>query len=502
MAIQSKDLLTVIKAYARAEKLPLDYTEVWGTLAEAQAYLTNPTAYEGQTIKAKVDGKYKTYTLQPGAGDDGSLTLEEVGAVSSSDLKQYVQIVTENPSSGQEQGVLYINTTDGVGYIYTGTKFKPIFENVTVKLSQLKTELEGKIDDVSAEVDEKAPINNPVFTGTVTLAADPSEDLQAVTKRYVDALFENLVNTAPGIVNSSSPLPATGYKAGESFRVSEAGTYAGNACEIGDLIIVIKDHAEGTASNADFMVLQANIDGAVTGAESSVNLNVAVFDGASGKVIKDSDVSINDIKTAISKSHEHTNMAILNSFNKTQDELSQALTATWKIVDTTLTASGEAEEGLKDGDYVIDSGRNLFKVNSSNQYELIGTIPGTDISGKADKATTLAGYGIEDAYTKTEVDNLLSPINQNLNTKVDANTVDSKIATAKTDILEEAGTAASEALEQRIGGIPEETTLKQYIDTAVGSGGTASSEAIAQAKSEAIQASKDYTDEALAIIEF
>ena len=28
-----------------------------------------------------------------------------------------------------------------------------------------------------------------------------------------------------------------------------------------------------------------------------------------------------------------------------------------------------------------------------------------DISGKADKATTLAGYGIENAYTKTEVDN-------------------------------------------------------------------------------------------------
>lgn len=31
-----------------------------------------------------------------------------------------------------------------------------------------------------------------------------------------------------------------------------------------------------------------------------------------------------------------------------------------------------------------------------------------DISGKADKATTLAGYGIENAYTKTETDNKLS----------------------------------------------------------------------------------------------
>ena len=32
-----------------------------------------------------------------------------------------------------------------------------------------------------------------------------------------------------------------------------------------------------------------------------------------------------------------------------------------------------------------------------------------DISGKADKAETLAGYGIGDAYTKTEIDELLAP---------------------------------------------------------------------------------------------
>ena len=44
--------------------------------------------------------------------------------------------------------------------------------------------------------------------------------------------------------------------------------------------------------------------------------------------------------------------------------------------------------------------------------------------------------------------------------------------------------------------------LKSYIDTAVGSGGTASAEAIAQAKQEAINTSKTYTDTALTIVEF
>lgn len=42
-----------------------------------------------------------------------------------------------------------------------------------------------------------------------------------------------------------------------------------------------------------------------------------------------------------------------------------------------------------------------------------------DISGKADKATTLAGYGIGDAYTKNEVDAAISSaITTTLNTEV------------------------------------------------------------------------------------
>ena len=501
MAIDSKNLLTVIKAYARAEKLPLDQSEVWESLSAAQSYLTNPTAYEGQTIKAKVDGKYKTYTLQP-SGSGGTLELEEVGALKTSDLKQYVKVVNALPQEGQEQGVLYINTTDSTGSIYNGSAYQTVFENVTTKVNEVKEELQGEIDSLESELDTKAPINNPTFTGTVTLANDPSADLEAVTKRYVDALFAKLVSTAPGIVNTSSPLPSTGYKAGEMYRVSEAGTYAGNVCEIGDLIIVIKDHEEGTASNADFMVVQANIDGAVTGPATATNLNIAVFDGSTGKVIKDGEVSINDVKSAIANSHTHTNKEKLDTIDKTQAEIIAAATQVWKIVGTTLTASTDAEEGLKEGDYVLDSTKKLFKVNASNQYELVGQIPETDISGKADKATTLAGYGIEDAYTKSEVDDLLQPITTNLNTKVDAATVDSKIETAKTDILADAAEAASTALEERIGGIDKETTLKQYIDTAIGSGGVDTSEAIAQAKAEAIQASKEYTDSSLAIIEF
>lgn len=42
----------------------------------------------------------------------------------------------------------------------------------------------------------------------------------------------------------------------------------------------------------------------------------------------------------------------------------------------------------------------------NNAWELIGDTA-VDISNKADKATTLAGYGISDAYTKTEIGTIL-----------------------------------------------------------------------------------------------
>ena len=48
-----------------------------------------------------------------------------------------------------------------------------------------------------------------------------------------------------------------------------------------------------------------------------------------------------------------------------------------------------------------------------------------DISGKADKATTLSGYGITDAYTKTESDNKYLTTHQdisNLATKTEVST--------------------------------------------------------------------------------
>ena len=457
MAIESKNLLVWVKAMSRGQALPLDASEIYASLAEAQNYAsTSAIAYAGQTVKAMTeDGKYHSYTLQP---SEAGYTLEEIGAIKQSDLKQYVMVVDALPESGQEQGILYI--CDTTGSIWTGSAWKTVFHDVQVDLDTMGE----KIDNVETALATKAPIENPIFSGTVKVGED-----EVALKTYVDGLFANLEERCaiPSIVDSTNPIPAD-YKAGESYRVAEAGTYVGVECEVGDLILVIKDYVAGTASDADFMVLQANIDGAVTSTADVTTIGeIVVFDSVTGRVIKGSGVQIASLNDAIAKAHEHSNKEVLDTYNKSQTELLAAAKTEAQALVTTHEAA----------------------VN-------------TALDGKADKATTLEGYGITDAYTKTAIDEKVQVITDNLNTKITANDVDTKIATAKTETLEAAASNAAEKLNARIGDIPTNTTVKSYIDTAVGSGGTASAEAIAQAKQEAISTSKTYTDTALTIVEF
>ena len=437
MAIDSKNLLVAVKAYSRANPLALDASSVWDSKAEADNYAKQPNAYGGQIITVKADGKFKAFVLQ---GENGNCTLEPLGADPST-LKQYV-VVGTRPESGQEQGVIYI---DGdAGYIWTGSEWKKIFEDVSTSITDFEKRI-GKLET------DMIPKLNPEFSGTIKL-----DGKEVATKEYADSIVAAAKSEVPIVIDGDHPFPADAYKAGQKYVVALAGTYLGQKCEVGDVILITKDYSAEGASDSDGIVLQANIDGAVTGADSSIDGEIVVFSGVTGKVIKSSKINMTALSEALSKAHEHANKDKLDSFTKSQEEL-------------------------------------LAEINQSIQDK---------IKSKADKSTTLAGYGIEDAYTKSDIDAKVKVIEDNVNSKVDSATVDTKITEAKSGFLQEAATQASTALEERIGGIDKGTTLKSYIDTAVGAGGSSSAEAILQAKNEAIAESKKYTDAALTIVEF
>lgn len=136
-----------------------------------------------------------------------------------------------------------------------------------------------------------------------TGAADTAVPTSKAVADYVASQFSGLdaliFKGTLGTGGTATTLPATDYEAGWVYRVVTAGTYAGQTCEVGDLIICVKDYASATASNDDWTVAQTNIDGAVTSSATSVtDGQIPVFDGTSGSEIKNSGKSIVNTYTA------------------------------------------------------------------------------------------------------------------------------------------------------------------------------------------------------------
>lgn len=129
------------------------------------------------------------------------------------------------------------------------------------------------------------------MTGTPTAptAATGTKTTQIATTAFVDAAINSGIAglsgalVFKGTVDAADDLPNT-HTTGWTYVVSTAGTYVGQVCEIGDMIICVSDGT--TAKNSDWNVVQTNINGAVTGPASSTDSYLAVFNGSTGKVIK------------------------------------------------------------------------------------------------------------------------------------------------------------------------------------------------------------------------
>lgn len=94
----------------------------------------------------------------------------------------------------------------------------------------------------------------------------------------------------------------------------------------------------------------------------------------------------------------------------------------------TIIANAEAGAGLASKVDGIQSGAQVNVIETVKVDNQALTVENKavniDLSGKADKSTTLAGYGITDAYTQTETDAVVAAkiaeiVNENNNEKID-----------------------------------------------------------------------------------
>ena len=143
---------------------------------------------------------------------------------------------------------------------------------------------------------------NAALTGTPTAptAAGGTNTTQIATTAFVINEIGSKISAAQalrfkgtiGTDGDVTELPAN-HTVGDTYVVKAAGNFAGEGCEVGDMIICVKSGT--TAVNADWSVIQRNLDGAVTGKSLTANTVIlgnggstvkALANGTAGYVLK------------------------------------------------------------------------------------------------------------------------------------------------------------------------------------------------------------------------
>lgn len=276
-----------------------------------------------------------------------------------------------------------------------------VVENKTLAELDIATETdltaaEGRISTLETQMSTKAPLASPTFTGTVTVPA-PTNGTDATTKTYVDtqdaATLQDAKDYADSILGANDAMvfkgtvggassgatvtdfgALTDYETGWTYRVIEAGTYAGSDCEIGDLLIAVADY-DTSFKNADWTIAQTNIDGAVISDAALASGNILT--GAGGQKAQDSGVSLSSIQTSIS-----------SKIDKDTDAVA------------TNIAVFEA------GGNVVDSGTKVADLATAQSVTDLTSRVGTNETsitalqnGKVDKTTTVAGHALSGNVT-------------------------------------------------------------------------------------------------------
>ena len=417
--IAASALLTLDKSFARALGQPLDSTEIYYSKAAAEEYAAGLNAYVGQKIVVIEDNVVTHYSIE-----DTNGTLKELGS----------NVVVDNKSVEVLNDAIAIKDFGKAFYKYVAEteEEEAHYEKVSVsEENPWKAGLEPKV------VSEDSQLVVGWFEPNPTTIEGVNDQVTAVQGSVKD--IEDAIGT-PGDENTE----ATGiYK--EIDNVEE---------DVKELTDTIGTAEDSLSEETD--TLWAHVNDLTDKVE---NIEIPVTGvSADDKVLS---VANKVISATISMSYDEENKAIkllgkdnveLGSVDATPfikdgmlenvsyDELTNTLTFKWN------TASGISEDTVVLSDIIepytagngLELNENTFAIKladgsesfltlTSEGLKLDGVQSAIDnaiaslastyatietVNGKADKATTLEGYGITDAYTKSKVDELINNINQ------------------------------------------------------------------------------------------
>lgn len=255
-----------------------------------------------------------TYKSQAQLMGDGGTTV-------SSDDSGKITIWSKNykPTTYTEDGLMSTEDKYKLDYIEEGAQVNTVLGvkgdnetayrigNINITKSNIGLSNVDNTSDVNkpisnatqTELNKKAPVDSPSFTGipVAPTATAGTNTTQIATTAFVQKEISEKFAASDAMIykgtigtkGTISTLPDI-HEVGWTYKVITAGTYAGMNCEVGDMIICLIEGS--SANNTHWTVVQNNIDGVITGPNTSEDVHVAVFDGTTGKVLKDSGFTI------------------------------------------------------------------------------------------------------------------------------------------------------------------------------------------------------------------
>lgn len=186
----------------------------------------------------------------------------------------------------------FVSTVDGESGAIITNAVKFIEQTLSeAQKQQARTNIGAGTSSFSGSYDDLT--NKPTVDTTMS---DSSENAvqNKVIKAYVDAIISASQGIVyKGVVNKPADIPTT-YEVGWLYMIGTAGTYVGQNCEVGDLLIAVVAR-DGTGNqDSDWDAVQTNIDGAITSISGTAPIDVTGTGANRIVSLKDSGVTAGD----------------------------------------------------------------------------------------------------------------------------------------------------------------------------------------------------------------
>ena len=157
------------------------------------------------------------------------------------------------------------------------------------------TEVDGVITAISGSIAANTydaygaaaqALSDAIGTSSDAASADTINGAKAYADAAVAAGLVGGVKYKGVVDGTTNPLPSTGYKKGDLYVVSVAGTYAGKACEVGDWLLANKDYASGATAANDWDAVNGENQASSEDADLVIGTltKIATVDGVEIKV--------------------------------------------------------------------------------------------------------------------------------------------------------------------------------------------------------------------------